>query len=126
MDLQSIIYDGMKITNTLTDTAISTELARRVQRARLDHQLTQADLAQIAGLARPTIERFETTGVAQLTTLVRILRALGLADRLDMLLSDVNIRPVEALKTYGAGRKRAYRPRGPETLAKPWTWGDQR
>lgn len=115
----------MKITDTLTDAATLAELAHRVQRARLDRQMTQADLAEAAGLSRPTIERFEASGVAQLVTLVRILRALGLSDRLDVLLPDIGVRPIEALKTRGAGRKRASRSRHAETPAKPWTWGDE-
>ncbi len=116
----------MKIISTLTDTAALGEIARRVQRARLDRQLTQADLAEAAGVSRPTIERFEASGTAQLTTLVRVLRALNLLDRLDVLLPEATIRPIEALKTRGEPRKRASRPRKPVTPAKSWTWGDER
>lgn len=115
----------MKITGTLTDEATLAELAKRVQRARLDRQMTQADLASAAGLARPTVERFEATGVAQLATLVRILRALGMLDRLEVLLPETTMRPIEALETRGEGRKRASRPRKSATPAKPWKWGDQ-
>jgi transcriptional regulator with XRE-family HTH domain len=117
----------MKITDTLTDQATLTELATRVQRARLDQQMTQADLAERAGVARPTVERFEASGVAQLVTLVRILRALGLLDRLDTLLPETSLRPIEALETRGVGRKRASRPRSVHKVPEaPWTWGDQR
>ena len=116
----------MKITPILTDGAALAEIARRVQRARLDRQMTQAELAEAAGVARPTIERFEASGSGQLTTLVRVLRALNLLDRLDVLLPEATIRPIEALKTRGEGRKRASRRRKPPAPAKSWTWGDQR
>lgn len=117
----------MKITETLTDQAALAELAKRVQRARLDQLLTQAELAERSGVARPTIERFETSGVAQLVTLVRILRALGLLERLDSLVPEISVRPIEALETRGAGRKRASHPRSSRKSAdKPWTWGDRR
>jgi transcriptional regulator with XRE-family HTH domain len=116
----------MKITPTLTDEAALAEMARRVQRARLDRQMTQADLAAASGLARPTVERFETTGVAHLPTLIRILRALGLLDRLDVLLPETTVRPVEELETRGEGRKRASRPRKLVTAPKQWTWGDEK
>jgi len=42
-----------------------------------------------------------------------------------VLLPDIGVRPIEALKTRGAGRKRASRSRHAETPAKPWTWGDE-
>ena len=78
-------------------------------------------------MARPTIERFEGSGVAQLATLVRILRALGLLERLDTLVPEASIRPIEALETRGAGRKRASHPRSVQkSVDKVWTWGDQR
>ena len=119
------MYDGMKITGTLTDGAVLAELARRVQRTRLDSQMTQADLASASGLARPTIERFEASGVAQLATLVRILRALGTLERLDVLLPETAVRPIEALETRGEGRKRASRPRKTAAPSQPWKWGDE-
>lgn len=117
----------MKITATLTDQATLAELAKRVQRARLDQMMTQAELAERSGVARPTIERFEASGAAHLVTLVRILRALGLLDRLDNLLPETSVRPIEALETRGAGRKRASRPRTAHKDAdRVWTWGDRR
>ena len=122
----SIIFNGMKITPTLGDDAALGEIARRVRRARLDRQITQAGLAEAAGVSRPTIERFEASGAGQLTTLIRILRALNLLDRLDVLLPEATLRPIEALETRGAGRRRASRRRRPTAPAKTWTWGDQR
>ena len=116
----------MKITLTLSDSAALGEIARRVQRARLDRQMTQTELADAAGVSRPTVERFEATGAGQLTTLVRVLRALNLVDRLDLLLPEATIRPIEALETRGEGRKRASRRRKPPAPAKGWTWGDAR
>jgi putative transcriptional regulator len=114
----------MKIADGLNDDATLREIGRRARRARLDRRLTQADLARIAGVARPTVERFESAGVAHLTTLVRILRAMDLLDRLDSLLPEVDIRPIEALQTRGEGRKRASRPRKPKPGV-AWTWGDE-
>jgi len=87
--------------------------------------MTQADLAGAAGLARPTIERFEASGIAQLASLVRILRALDMLDRLDALLPETAMRPIEAFETRELGRKRASRPRKAAARLKPWKWGDE-
>ena len=117
----------MKITGTLSDQAALAELGKRVQRTRLDQQMTQAELAESSGVSRPTVERFEASGVAQLATLVRILRTLGLLERLDTLLPEASIRPIESLQTRGAGRKRASPSRHvPAAVDRTWTWGDQK
>jgi transcriptional regulator with XRE-family HTH domain len=116
----------MKITNVLNDEATLEEIARRAQLSRLDRQMSQADLASAAGVSLPTIERFEASGAAHLATWVRILRALNLLDRLDVVMPEAIVRPIEALKTHGRSRKRASRLRKIATPPKTWTWGDER
>lgn len=116
----------MKITNALTDQAALTEIGRRAQRARLDRNLTQAQLAETSGVSARTIERFESTGSAQLTSVVRILRALDLSERLDRLFPEDSPRPLEQLERHAEGRKRASRRRTSSTPAKAWTWGDRK
>jgi len=49
----------MKISKTLADDAILAEIGERVTRRRLDLQLTQADVAEQAGVAKRTLERIE-------------------------------------------------------------------
>src|SRR5271170_7008163 len=115
----------MKITSALADQAVLTELGRRAQRARLDRNLTQAQLAAAAGVSLRTIERFESAGSAQLNSVVRILRALNLSERLDRLLPEDSPRPLEELERRAEGRKRASRSRTPSKPAKAWTWGDR-
>jgi transcriptional regulator with XRE-family HTH domain len=117
----------MKITALLADQIALAELGRRAQRVRLDRNLTQAGLADAAGVSLRTIERFEAAGAAQLVSLVRILRALDLSDRLDRLLPEDGPRPLEQLTRSREGRKRASRPRtGPEPPpSKSWSWGDE-
>ena len=116
----------MKITNALTDQAALSELGRRAQRRRLDLNLTQAQLAEASGVSLRTIERFEATGSAQMTSVVRMLRALDLSDRLDRLLPEDGQRPLEQLERHAEGRKRASRRGASSRLAKAWAWGDQK
>ncbi len=76
----------MKMSGQLSDEAILKELGGRLAAARLLRNQTQAALAEEAGLSKRTVERLEAGEVAaRLSALIRVLRALDLADRLDLL-----------------------------------------
>ncbi len=95
----------MKISNPLSDESILGELGERLARARLEQNLTQASLAEETGLGKRTVERLESGDAAtQLSSLVRVFRALGLIDRLDALVPEARASPMEQLKR---GRARA-------------------
>jgi len=116
----------MKITGHLSDQAILRELGSRLAGARLARNLTQAALAEQAGLAKRTIERLEAGEVAaRLSALVRVCRALDIADRFDALVPSPAASPVEQLHLAGRRRKRASARRSPAKAARKWTWGDE-
>jgi len=117
----------MKLTSTLSDQAVVRELGSRLAALRLAHNLTQAALAQEAGVAKRTLERLESGEVAsRLSALVRVARVLGLLDRLDALVPAAVPGPVEQLKLAGRKRKRASQPRRPAPAkSRKWTWGDE-
>jgi transcriptional regulator with XRE-family HTH domain len=117
----------MKIDSQLTDPAILAELGRRIEAARLLRNLTQEDFAGAADISRPTLQRLEAGASVQLSTLVRVLRALDLLPALDLLLPPARPGPVEQLDTRGRGRKRASRTAKVTPLLKTaFTWGDER
>lgn len=110
-----------------SDEQILAELGARLARARLDRQLTQADLAEQAGVSKRTLERLEAGDSTQLLTLVRVLRVLGLLSALDGALPETQIRPLEMLKMKGQQRQRASRSRA--QISEPgrddeWQWGE--
>jgi len=117
----------MRITNQLSDEAILREVGARLAAARLARNLTQAALAEEAGVSKRTVERLESGEVAtRLSGLVRICRALNLADRLDALVPSPTDSPVEQMKLAGRRRKRASGRRVPAAPAsRKWTWGDE-
>ena len=117
----------MRITGQLSDEAILREVGHRLAAARLARNLTQAALAEEAGVSKRTVERVESGEVAaRLSGLVRVCRALELADRLEALVPSPTVSPVEQLKLAGRRRKRASGRRRPETPAKRrWKWGDE-
>ena len=100
---------------------IEAELGRQLEQLRLGKNISQAMLAREAGVSRRTITNLENGGGTSLDTLVRVMRALGVADRLAALLPDPAVRPIERVRMQGKQRQRA-RPRA-EGEGEAWTWG---
>lgn len=117
----------MKISRELSDDAILREMGSRLATARLAQDLTQAALADEAGISKRTVERLESGEVAaRLSGLVRVCRALNMVDRLEALVPSPMASPVEQLKLAGRRRKRASGRRREKTSTKmKWTWGDE-
>ena len=107
----------------MTDEALLRELGHRIAQQRLDRNLSQAQLAEQAGISKRTLERLEAGAAAtQLSLFLRVLRQLDLLERLDLLLPEPQPSPLALLELQKAGRKRASRRR----IAKPtgsWSWG---
>ena len=106
-----------------TDEAILAELGARLSAARLSRNLTQAQLARNAGVAKRTVERVEAGQSAHLTSFVRILRALDLLDGLDALLPPPQPAPMDLLRHHGKAPRRATGTGTPTD--EPWTWADE-
>jgi transcriptional regulator with XRE-family HTH domain len=120
----------MKLTYELTDAALLKELGARLERRRIDANLTQAQLAEAAGVSKRTLERIEAGDSTDFVMLVRVLRALKLIDSLENLVPDPPQSPITLLKARGRERKRAGHPRsasrraGTPKPAGPWKWGE--
>ena len=114
----------MQISKLLTDDAILEEIGARVTRYRLDLQLTQADLADRAGVSKRTVERIEAGTSAQMSSIIRVLRALDLLPTLDRMFPDAGPRPIDLLHRKGKLRQRASSRRRDAPSAEPWSWDD--
>jgi transcriptional regulator with XRE-family HTH domain len=112
----------MKIERVLTDETILAELGGRLVQRRLELKLTQADLAEQAGVSKRTVERIEAGATTQMSTMIRIFRVLELVDRLEMLVPEAGPRPMDLLKLKGRERQRAPRKKADD---RPWKWGDE-
>jgi len=119
----------MKFENLLSDEAVLAEMGQRLTAARLDRRLTQAQLAQAAGVSKRTVERLEDGASAQLTNLVRCLRALGKLEGLERLLPETPVNPLDLLSQVKARRTRVRGSKASgvaETGAPAWVWGDEK
>jgi transcriptional regulator with XRE-family HTH domain len=126
----------MKFSNLLSDDAVTEEIGRRMTAARIERQMTQAQLAEAAGVSKRTVERLEDGGATQLANFIRCLRALDMLDGLERLLPQMPANPIELLGGRQGRRMRARPPKGggiasptaskAEPPAPGWVWGDKR
>jgi transcriptional regulator with XRE-family HTH domain len=107
---------------TMTDDAVLAEIGERLSAARLSRNQSQAELARAAGVSKRTVERMEAGESAQLTSVIRLLRALELLDGLGALLPPARPGPIELLRNQGKPPRRARR--GTPPPRKPWTWAE--
>jgi transcriptional regulator with XRE-family HTH domain len=115
----------MKISKLLADETILAEIGKRIARRRLDLELTQAAVAEQAGIAKRTLERVEAGHSAQMLSLIRILRVLDGLPGLDRMLPEAGPGPMDLLKLKGKVRQRASRRRASNQPEKPWSWDDE-
>jgi transcriptional regulator with XRE-family HTH domain len=118
----------MMITSELTDKAVLHEIGDRLERRRIDAGLTQAQLAEEAGISKRTVERIEAGHSTDFVMLLRVLRVLKLLDALDQLVPDLPQSPFVLLKGRGRARKRVGHSRRQQDgtaapkPAPPWKW----
>lgn len=118
---------AMHLTEYLTDQAVLEVLGRRLAKHRLALGKSQEELANECGLARRTIVNAETGHSVQSTSLIRMFRALGLLEVLEVLLPDPGIQPMDMLRLKKKERKRASRKREAQQgkARNEWQWGDE-
>lgn len=117
----------MRIDEMLSDDAVLIELGERIARLRVDRGYTQAVLAEQAGISKRTLERLEAGASCQLTSLIRVLRELGVISGLEQLLPAARPGPMALLRGKG---KQPQRVRSASTAqtSEPdaeWKWGDE-
>lgn len=82
------------------------ELGERIKQLRLNADLTQQDIAELAGISRKVVIQAEK-GKAQLETIVAILVALGLDKQLDLFIPPTPPSPIQLVKNQSNQRRRA-------------------
>lgn len=104
---------------------IEVALCKRLEHIRLSRNITQAQLAEEAGVSLSTIGRLEKGKGVSVDTFIRVLTALGIQRNLERMLPDPMVRPVERMGRSGRERKRA-RPSQSNREDSVWVWGDKK
>lgn len=118
----------MRLTDAQTDAAVVVELGRRIARHRVERNWTQADLAREAGVGQATVQRVERGRSVQMTTMVRILRTLGLLEALDAAIPESVRLPIAQLEREQRTARRRIRARRDvqrQPRGESWIWGDE-
>lgn len=112
----------MHINKLMSDDTILAELAQRLARLRIEAGLTQSDLAHEAGVSKRTVERIEAGASAQMSSIIRICRVLGLLPGMDQFIPPAAIRPMDLIKIKGKMRKRVSSKRKRRSSDETWKW----
>jgi putative transcriptional regulator len=106
-----------------TSDQIEAALCKRLESIRLSRNITQAQLAEEAGVSLRTIGRLEKGQGVSVDTFIRIMMALGIQQSLEALLPDPTVRPIERVG-FGAGERKRARPTQSSDERPTWSWGD--
>ncbi|MGH1346045.1 MAG: helix-turn-helix domain-containing protein [Nannocystales bacterium] len=107
-----------------TPTQVEQEIGRRIARARLSRNVTQAALAEKAGIGVRTLRRLEAGERSSFDTFLRVAAALDLTDALLSALPKGDVGPIERVSKKGTERRRAS-PASARPAPSTWTWGDE-
>ncbi len=98
--------------------AVAALLGERLKQARLNADLTQAEVAELAGVSRKAVLNAEK-GKVTLEVMVAILGALRLTGQLDNFLPVQHVSPIQLAKLQGRRRQRASGKRSSEQQEPP-------
>ena len=115
----------MKFTKQITDEDFLAEVGGRLTQLRLENNLTQSQLANQSGVSKRTLERMESGSVAtQLSSFIRICRALNILERFNDLIPEQSESPIQQLKLQKKKRRRASSKASSKRTDPTWEWGE--
>lgn len=91
--------------HALTPEELELEIGGSVRTLRLQKNLPQSSLAEHAGISLSALRHLEAGQRANLTTLIRVARALGKEDWLRNLAPQISINPLYMGRDYGPRRR---------------------
>ena len=92
----------------MSNPAVLAKLGKRLKEIRIRQNLTQGELAEKAGISVLTVAKAEKGQSVSMLMFISIIRELGLLERLEVLVPETKISPMEMRRLQG---KRRYRVR---------------
>jgi transcriptional regulator with XRE-family HTH domain len=83
------------------------DIGKRIKQIRLNKNISQKELSGRSGVHRTTISKIETGQKTSLLTLIQVLRGLGELQRLENIIPEEVVSPIQMAKLQGKKRKRA-------------------
>jgi len=121
----------MQLHKSMSEDAVLAELGHRLERHRVERNRTQAELAEQAGIGRATLQRIERGDSVQMTSIVKLMRALELLSALDAAVPESIAFPIAELERQQRRSRRRARGRhggpggrAPSPDEQPWGWGE--
>ncbi len=108
-----------QITNITPDAAALAEIGRRLAQLRLNQNLSQAALAEKAGLTRLTVHNIESGSNANFRNVIRLMRGLGILGNLGVMVPELAPSPIAQADAEKARRRRAGKRRAPDQEDRP-------
>lgn len=90
----------------MSDTAIIEQLGKVIRHHRIQQNITQSELAKLAGLNRWTIGQIENGESVKLSSFIQVLRALDILYMLNYFQVEDEISPIEYAKLQEKKRQR--------------------
>ena len=114
----------MEINDQIKAESVLKELSYRAKEYRISCKLTQKELADAAMVSLKTLTRFENGEDISLERFIRILSALGISSKLEILIPDPSMRPSSYLPER-KGKKRVRHGASEKENSTGWKWGDE-
>ena len=116
----------MKMTIMCTDEQLMKEFGERIKANRIRAGFTQEELSKRSGVAKRTVERAEKGESVQFLNVIKILRALGYIDPLELLLPSLEKTPFEYIKSPKLEKRQRYRKKTVNKDKPAFVWGDEK
>lgn len=91
---------------TLSDGSISERIGGKLKAIRLQQNITQSSLAELAGVSLSTLKKIERGEIGSFDALLRLLRTLGRLDVLQPLVDEEPLSPGEYYELVHSAQKR--------------------
>lgn len=111
----------MKITYFSSTQEVLAEMGRRIKAARVAMAVTQEEMAELTHLSQRTISSLENGKDAAFSTVIEVLRALGMLQSMELMLPEQPVRPSQ-LARLGKTRERV---RAKKETSQSFRWGDE-